>query len=1201
MTEEAANDEISPEEYADFVHLRTRSAYSLLDGMLHPPELVAWAREQRMPAIALADNANLFGVVEFALAANEAGVQPLIAAAVDISPEAASLPDDRSRTVVLLAQNATGYTNLNRIITRLYMPIDGSDSEEYQQMNLGFSDIAEHHEGLILLTGGLGAPLGDLVLNGQQKSAELWLDGAREVFDNRLFLEIQRHGLEDEDAVHEILINMADRRQIPLVASNDCRFPNRDQFRYHDALRAVERGEKVNQSEPRLCLNDSYYFRDVAEMQNLFADLPDALSNTLHVARMCQFTLEDQSQKPKLPSITLPDNLDADDFLRQQTQKGLEYRLKIKNIAPDSETAQPYLERMDRELEIIRNSGFAGYFLIVQDFIDWSRNNNIPVGPGRGSGVGSLVAWALQITALDPLELSLLFERFLNSERISVPDFDIDFCTEKRDLVIDYVREAYGEDHVAQIITFGKLKSRAAIRDIGRVLGMPYPVSDRVCKMLPKEDLANPKSLAKLGVEEPALQKLMQDDQEVAVLWEYATVLEGAYRHASTHAAGVVISGASLFGEVALYYDPKNNLKATQLNMKAAEKAGLVKFDFLGLSTMTIITACADDVQRLYGKKIDFDTLPMDDQGVFNLITQGHTDGVFQLESPGMRRVAVQIKPDSFADIIAMVALFRPGPMENIPRFIRCKHGKEAIRYPHPLLEGILRETYGVAVYQEQIMQMTQTLAGFSLGKADIVRRAMGKKNDALLDSMSEEFVDAAHKLHGIPQEDGAEIFKTIRAFAAYGFNKSHSAAYALVAYWTGWLKVHYGDCLLNAMLNNALQSPNSIAQYLIDARRVGITILPPDINYSEPLFFLEQKKQIRYGLSAIRGVGIPIMEAVIKERTDNGVFRDLGDFALRTRDIGVNKRILEALICGGAMDRIIPNRRTGYNSIAALIDYARHCREIPQGEGMLFLPEFPPAPAMTDRGEWDGDILLGHEYKAMGLHFSSHPLNLYRQHMRDFGVMTYDELGHLIDRQGPMRVAGHVYDTILTKTRPQQPDKKDKKADEKKADEKKAAQKNSKNEPQPLYILKMSDATQRFSVSIEGQELIDKVTALLAEETLLVIDGWARWSQVQWHISGHRVRALRNATPNFEEFFSIRIHDQKQVAPIKALLDATESENGAEVELIFPVAQGNATLKLDTRHHITLEQRRTITDLPGVQLWAKPKNDAIMFDPDAF
>ena len=1188
MTEEVANDEVPPEGYADFVHLRSRSTYSLLDGMLHPPELVEWAQKQRMPAIALADEANLFGVVEFTLAANAAGVQPLIAAAVPVVSEAGTAPDDRSRTLVLIAQNAAGYRNLNQIVTRLYMPLDGSDGRDYQQMNLDFSDLAGHNDGLILLTGGLGAPVGEMLLNGQQKRAEHWLDTAKEVFADRLFLEVQRHGLEHENAVHQLLIDMADTRGMPLVATNDCRFPRREQFRYHDALRAVARAEKVNETENRLRLNDSYYFRDSEEMQNLFADLPDALGNTLHLARMCTFTLEDESQKPKMPEITSgSDGETADDRLRRQTYEGLLYRLKIKEIAPDSEAAQPYYARMENELEIIKGSGFAGYFLIVADFIDWSRQNNVPVGPGRGSGVGSLVAWALQITALDPLSTSLLFERFLNAERISVPDFDIDFCTEKRDLVIDYVRRAYGEDHVAQIITFGKLRSRAALRDIGRVLGLPYPVSDQVCKMLPKENPAAPQSLNELAKQEPALQKLMRDDQEVAILWDYATVLEGAYRHASTHAAGVVISGNSLFGEVALYYDPKNNLKATQLNMKSAEKAGLVKFDFLGLSTMTIITACAEDSLRLYGKKIDFDTLPLDDQQVYQLISQGHTDGIFQLESPGMRRVAVQLRPDCFTDVIAMIALFRPGPMEHIPRFIRCKHGQEEIRYPHPLLEDVLRETYGVAVYQEQIMQMTQSLAGFSLGKADEVRRAMGKKNMAVLDAMRDEFVTAAHNLHGIPHEECTEIFKTIRAFADYGFNKSHSAAYALVAYWTGWLKVHYGDCLMNAMLNNALQSPNSIAQYLIESRRMGITILPPDINRSEALFFLEQKQQIRYGLSAIRGVGVPIMQAIIQERRDHGAFDNLGDFALRTRDLGVNKRILAALICGGAMDEIIPNRRSAHNAIEKLIDYARHCREVPQGEGMLFTPEFPVAPTLPNYTEWQGDTLLGHEYQAMGLHFSSHPLHLYRRHMSDFGVTAYSDLEDLIDGRGAVRIAGHVYDTILTKTRPQ-PNKK---------------KKNAPAESVPLYILKMSDAHSRFSVNVEGQELIDAVMALLADETLLVIDGWARWSQVQWHISATRVRSLRQATPNFEEFFTIRVHNPKQVGALKTLLDACINEDGAEVELILPTEEGNVSLKLDTRHHITLELRRAIADLPDVQLWVQPKDLAgdWLFDPNAF
>ncbi|NQY82499.1 MAG: DNA polymerase III subunit alpha [Alphaproteobacteria bacterium] len=1160
----------------NFVHLRTRSAYSLLDGMLHPLKLVAWAKEQRMPAIALADDQNLFGIIEFANAANAAGVQPLIAAGLSLASETLTRSDDRSSSLILIAQNATGYANLNRLVTSLYLPLDQQNPEDYQQMNLDFATLADHAEGLILLSGGLGAPLGEAVLNGKLDSATRWLDQARETFQDRVFLEVQRHQLPDEDSVHEILIQLADARQIPLVATNDCRFPNQNQFRYHDVLRAIARAEKISQTEGRMRLNDSYYFRSIDEMQALFSDLPDALQNTLHLARMCQFTLHDQSMKPKLPTIkSLPEGKTADGHLAAQTIKGLHYRLGIKDIALESPEATPYLERMHNELDIIRQSGFAGYFLIVADFIAWSKDNQIPVGPGRGSGVGSLVAWALQITALDPLQWSLLFERFLNLERISVPDFDIDFCTDKRDRVIDYVRATYGEECVAQIITFGKLRSRAAIRDIGRVLGLPYAVSDRVCKMLPKEDLTNPQSLEELAEQEPALQKLLNDDEEVAVLWDYATVLEGTYRHASTHAAGVVISDGSLLGEVALYYDPKNNLKSTQFNMKSTEKAGLVKFDFLGLSTMTIITACAQDIARAYGENIDFDTLPMDDTAVFELISSGFTDGVFQLESPGMRRVAVQLKPDCFADIIAMVALFRPGPMENIPRFIRCKHGEEEIRYPHPLLEDILRETYGIAIYQEQIMQMTQTLAGFNLGKSDQVRRAMGKKDPKVLAAMGEEFINAAHELHQISKLDGEEIFKTIQAFSAYGFNKSHSAAYALIAYWTGWLKVHYPDCFLTALLNNAIQLPNNIAQYLIDAQRSKLEVLPADINYAQPTFCLEGKNQIRYGLGAIRGVGVTIMQAVVAERTANGAFKDLGDFALRTRELGVNKRILEALICAGAMDSIIPNRQSAFEAIARLLEFARHCREIPQGEGMLFAPEFPPEPRLAKVSEWSGDVLLEREYQAMGLHFSNHPLNLYAQHLKDFGITAYKDLGNVHDRRGPIRIAGFVYDGLLTKTRP-------------------SASRNEKDrntEPRPLYILKMSDATHRFSVNFDGQALIDEVLELLNDETLLLIDGYARWSLVQWHLSGYRVRALRNMTLGFEEFFTLRLNDPGQLSALKSLLDATQHPDGAKVELILPISDGDATIKLPERYRITLEQRHAIGALPGVQLWVKPKD----------
>lgn len=1156
-----------------FVHLRTRSTYSLLDGMLHPKDIVQWAQKQRMPAIAMADKHNLFGVMEFALAANTAGVQPLISASVTLTGETETLfPDARSRSLVLIAQNAEGYANLIRLITRLYMPITPQHEGDYEQMQLNFDQLAEHAEGLILLCGGLGAPLGDLLLQHSKQAAAQWLDRAREVFGDRVFVELQRHNLPQETEGHKALVALADSRHIPLVATNDCRFPSQKEFPYHDALRAIERQEILHQTETRQRLNESYFFRSTAEMQKLFSDLPDALGNTLHVARLCQFTLSDLSMKPLLPAVTsLPSNQSADDYLKALGQKGLKKRLAHKNITFEAPEAQPYKERLKDELTIIQNLGFSSYFLIVADFISWSKKNNIPVGPGRGSGVGSLVAWALEITALDPLQWNLLFERFLNPERVSVPDFDIDFCTDKREQVIHYVRQNYGDECVSQIITFGKLRSRGALRDIGRVLGLPYAVSDRICKMLPKEDPTNPQDLPTLVRQVPALQqKIEGGDEEIAQLWEYATVLEGTYRQASTHAAGVVISDRSLFGKVALYSDPKNGLRAIQHNMKSAEKAGLVKFDFLGLSTLTIMTACIDDIARIYDTEVNLDDIPLDDTQVFTAISEGHTDGMFQLESPGMRRVAVQLKPDSFADIIAMVALFRPGPMENIPRFIRCKHGKEKINYPHPLLESILSETYGIAVYQEQIMQMTQTLAGFSLGKSDQVRRAMGKKDPKTLARMGKEFIEAAHQLHQIPPADGEKIFETIQAFAAYGFNKSHSAAYGLIAYWTGWLKTHFPDCFMNALLNNALQSHNTIAQYFIDAKRMEINILPLDINRSEAHFYIEGKRQIRYGLAAIRGVGVAIIQALSALRDQDGAFRDLGDFALRTRDLGINKRTLEALICSGAMDSIIPNRQSAFKMSEELLNYAKHCREIPQGDGMLFTPEFPDPPKIPDDKEWSGDTLLDHEYQVLGLHFSNHPLDLYSQHLRDFGVMSYSDLSSILGQGGNIRIAGFAYDGILTKTRPLP-----------------ARGKQKAQEAQPLYILKMSDANQNFSVNIEGQKLIDQVLEILQTEKLLLIDGYARPSQIAWHITGVRVRALRNAIPEQEERFSIRLRDAAPMETLAKLLQDAEDHQGSDVEIIVPTKMGETTVKLETRHRISLELRRTISALPNVQFHA--------------
>ena len=1194
-----------------FVHLRTRSRYSMLDGMLTPETLVTWAKSQNCPALAMADDHNLFGVMDFALAANKAGVQPLIGAAIRLEqPEHCAQKNTvhhyesgRKDSVILLVQNAQGYENLNKLVTSLYLPIFDTQADAAQattsqpqavglHAKLSLQHLCAHAEGLILLSGGIEAPLGQMLLRGQLDEARQWLDTIQGAFPQRVFLEIQRHHLPGENRWHEALVPLADQCQLPLVATNDCRFQNPSDFPYHQALTAVATSQKVSELNDLHRISAEFHLRSAQDMHALFADLPDALANSLVVAQMCKFTLEDRSTRPKMPEAkNLPPGMQAKEFLLQQTTQGLRQRLEAKDITWESSQALPYKERMNQELMIINQSGFAGYFLIVEDLIAFARREGIPVGPGRGSGVGSLVAWALKITALDPLQFNLLFERFLHLERISVPDFDIDFCAEKRDIMINYAAQAYGEDCVSQIITFGKLRSRGALRDIGRVLGMPYGAVDRLCKLLPKEDLANPQTLEQIRQQEKNIEREISQDPEIAQLWRYAEQLEGCYRNASTHAAGVVIADHSLIGEVALYYDPRNNLKATQLNMKSAEKAGLVKFDFLGLGTLTIMTAAAQDIQRLYQHSIDFDTLALDDSAVFRAISQGHTMGMFQLESAGMRRVAVQLRPDCFTDIIAMVALFRPGPMDNIPNFIACKHGDKAITYPHPLLQDILEETYGIAVYQEQIMQMTQKLAGFNLGKADELRRAMGKKDAAILEQNRQEFINEAHRLNNIPLPEAEKIFETIRAFAAYGFNKSHSAAYGMIAYWTGWLKVHYPDCMLAALLNNAINSPNTIAQYLIELKRLNLILLPPDINSAQAYFSLPSKRHIRYGLGGIRGVGIPLIQEIIAEREAHGPFHDLGDLVKRTRDMGVNRKLLQALITGGACDSIIPNRHSAYNMIDQMIDYARHCREIPQEGNMLFTPELPEPPAMALVPEWGGLEKLRHEFVALGFHLSQHPLDLYQQHLVDFGVTAYaelDELESLNHREHGVRIAGYVYDRVMTRTRPN--------TRKPKSNAKKQAKKSNPTEAtEPLLILRMSDAGHRFQVSLEGQNLIDETLAILSEENLLLIDAQARKDQIEWRLNGFRVRHLPHAVPdNRDESFSLRLKDLTMLPKVQKLLQKVALDDtkdaarqiGSRVSLKIDLPQGLAEIDLTGQHYrINLETRRALAAIPSLSV----------------
>ncbi|HEV2302473.1 MAG TPA: DNA polymerase III subunit alpha, partial [Stellaceae bacterium] len=749
---------------ADFVHLRVHSPYSLSAGAIRIKELAALCRAEHMPAVAITDTGNLFGTLEFAAACAAAGIQPIVGCELALSKSPAEEGGRNGRgpaepdRIVLLVQSEAGYRNLLALVSRSYLAGEpGADPA------VALADLAGAGEGLLCLTGTKG-PVGRLLAESQGEAAEALLAQLAEAFPNRLYVELMRHGLPEEERSEAGLVDLAYRLDLPLVATNDAYFPDRGFYEAHDALLCIAGGTVVADSDRRR-LTPLHYFRPASEMRAAFADLPEACDNTLVIARRCAFI--PQARQPILPAFPAGDGIDEETALRRAATAGLEARLSPLGL--DEAASRPYCDRLEYELRTIIEMGFAGYFLIVADFIQWAKRQGIPVGPGRGSGAGSVVAWALTITDLDPLRFGLLFERFLNPERVSMPDFDIDFCQDRRDEVIRYVQQKYGRDRVAQIITFGKLQARAVLRDVGRVLGLPYGQVDRLCKLVPNNP-AHPVSLADAIAGEPLLQQQRDSDEAVGRLIAIALKLEGLYRHASTHAAGVVIGDRPLAELVPLYRDPRSDMPVTQFNMKWVEPAGLVKFDFLGLKTLTVLARALELLARR-GIALDLASLPLDDPPTYELLSRGDTVGVFQVEGAGTRDMLKKLRPDRFEDIVAANALYRPGPMENIPRYIAVKHGEEKPDYLHPAIEGILKETYGVMTYQEQVMQIAQVLAGYSLGAADLLRRAMGKKIQSEMDAQRQAFVSGA-LARGVERARADHIFDQMAKFAGYGFNK---------------------------------------------------------------------------------------------------------------------------------------------------------------------------------------------------------------------------------------------------------------------------------------------------------------------------------------------------------------------------------------------------------------------------------------------
>lgn len=1118
-----------------------------------------------MPAVAICDTANLFGALEFIQTATKAGVQPIIGCQINIKrndpggQNGHAAPPDH---LVLLVQNQTGYGNLLKIVSRSYL-----DSDPDEGACLALSDLAGLGDGLIALTGGPGGAVDRYLTDRREEWAEGTLLALAKLFAGRLYVELQRYGLPGESAVEEALVALAYKHDLPLVATNHAYFMAESDFEAHDALLCIADGTYVDQADRRR-LTPEHRFKSAQEMCELFSDLPEATDNTLVIARRCAFFPEPID--PILPAFPTEEGRSEVEELRAQARAGLERRLAqsvLSNAMSEDEreaTERRYRERLEYELEVIEQMGFPGYFLIVADFIKWAKRQGIPVGPGRGSGAGSVVAWSLTITNLDPMRWGLLFERFLNPERISMPDFDVDFCQERRDEVISYVQGKYGHDHVAQIITFGKLQARAVLRDVGRVLQMPYPQVDRLCKLVPNNP-ANPVTLQQAIDGEPMLQEMRDSDPTVARLIEISLKLEGLYRHASTHAAGVVIGDRPLDQLIPLYRDPRSEMPVTQFNMKFVEQAGLVKYDFLGLKTLSVL-ALASDMLREREPDFDLEGIPLDDPSTFEMLGRAETVGVFQLESSGMRDVLRRLKADRFEDIIAVVALYRPGPMDSIPSYINRKHGEEAPDYLYPSLEGILKETFGIMIYQEQVMQIAQELAGYSLGGADILRKAMGKKIQSEMDAQRKIFIDGS-VARGVPEAKASEIFELINKFAGYGFVKGHAAAYAMVAYQTAYFKANHPVEFLAASMSFDLTNTDKLNLFKQELDRLGIALLPPDVNRSKPNFSVEQQPDgraaIRYALAAVKNVGAAAMGALVEERARSGDFSDLTDFANRLDNRQINKRQIENLACAGALDSLNPNRRQVFEAAEVLVRHAASAtseRESAQvnlfGEGEEGLSSRLVLPATED---WPAMARLRREFDAIGFYLSAHPLESFGEPLRRLGVMSYQDL---LSSRRASNAVGRLAGIVVGK------------------------QERTSRQGNRFAFVQLSDSSGVYEVMVFS-ELLSAVRELLdsGEPLLVTVTQDSRGDGQEQRLTAQAMEPLEQAAAKASDGLRVFLGESSALQSLKAVL--AQKAGGAargKVTLVLDLQSGREVeLELPDQYKLSAEMRRAVKAIPGV------------------
>ncbi|MFL5090822.1 MAG: DNA polymerase III subunit alpha [Xanthobacteraceae bacterium] len=995
----------------DFVHLHVHSSYSLLEGALTIARLAQLAKADRQPALALTDSDNMFGALEFSEKMADAGVQPIIGTALSIDfgdTEAGARGNGQAVArprLVLLAAREEGYRSLMRLSSRAFLETPSGEPPHVKRTWLEGAT-----EGLIALTGGPGGPLDAAIAGGQMELAGVRLDQLLRLFGNRLYVELQRHDAPGERATEGVLLDLAYAKGVPLVAANEPFFATAEDYEAHDALICIAEGRLVAEGDRRQ-LTPEHRFKTRREMASLFADLPEALASTIEIATRCAF--RPHVRKPILPRFSLEQGAPVDEAaeLRRQAEEGLNARIATQGLAPGCTEAE-YRERLAFELSVIEKMKYPGYFLIVADFIKWAKAHGIPVGPGRGSGAGSLVAYSLTITDLDPIRFGLLFERFLNPDRVSMPDFDIDFCQERRDEVIRYVQERYGRDQVAQIITFGSLQARGVLRDVGRVLEMPYGQVDKLCKMVPQNP-ANPVSLKRAIEEEPQLQAARDSEPVVKRAFDIAQKLEGLYRHASTHAAGIVIGDRPLNELVPLYRDPKSDMPVTQFNMKWVEQAGLVKFDFLGLKTLTVLDVAAKLVARR-GIALDLLRIPLDDAKTYDMLARGETCGVFQVESQGMRRALIDMVPDRFEDLIVLVALYRPGPMANIPTYCARKLGREKIEYLHPKLEPILAPTYGIITYQEQVQHIARELAGYSLAEADLLRRAMGKKIKAEMAAQRGRFLAGAQE-RGVDPALAETIFDACAKFAEYGFNKSHSAPYAFITYQTAYMKANYPAEFLAASMTLDMGNTDKVAEFRGEAERLGIAVEPPSVNRSGVTFEVAGDV-IHYALAALKGVGRQAVESIVAARGEKP-FRDLADFAARISPRAVNKRVLESLAAAGAFASLEGDRARAFAAADAILAEAQRRHEMTTSGALEFSFGGMGASAplhVPSVPSWLPAERLQKEFDAIGFFLSGHPLDDYAAALKRLRVQSWAEFARAV-RSGA--TAGKVAGTVVART----------------------------------------------------------------------------------------------------------------------------------------------------------------------------------------